>query len=282
MSITIALALLEGQSLLHSETSRLDAELLLAHTLEQSRTYLFTWPDKVLDAEQQRLYALLLERRAQGEPVAYILGKQGFWSLDLEVDASTLIPRADTELLVELALEHQNHAMPCRALDLGTGTGAIALALASECPRWHVVAVDREAAAVALAQRNAQRLGLNSADRCVVKQSHWFSEVEGNFDLIVSNPPYIDVDDPHLSQGDVRFEPASALVAAQQGLADIALIIDQSRHYLKCGAWLMLEHGYQQADAVRSLMLEQGYTSVASRQDFGGNRRVTLGCFEPK
>src|SRR5690606_5082928 len=199
--------LLHTAELPESDSPRLDAELLLAAVLGKPRSYLRTWPEADPTAAQQAVFADYLARRRAGEPVAYILGRQGFWSLDLEVAPDTLIPRPDTELLVEGALELCDGAARA-VLDLGTGTGGIALALATERPNWQVLGVDRVPAAVALAERNRQRLRLANA---AFRESHWFSALAGErFDLIVSNPPYIAENDPHLVRGDVRFEPASA------------------------------------------------------------------------
>lgn len=258
-----------------SESARLDTELLLCHALGQSRTYLMTWPDRPLSAEQQARFERLFQQRTEGEPIAYLLGFQAFWTLDLEVSSDTLIPRADTECLVERVLDL---SLPdqARVLDLGTGTGAIALALASEKPAWNLCGVDYIGGAVELAQRNAVRLGLS---RVEFKQSDWFERVSGTFDLIVSNPPYIDADDPHLQRGDVRFEPQTALVADDSGLADIRLISEQARGYLNAGGWLAFEHGFQQGESVNSLMSELGYVEVATYQDYSGNDRVTMGCW---
>ncbi|HYQ49163.1 MAG TPA: peptide chain release factor N(5)-glutamine methyltransferase, partial [Pseudomonas sp.] len=257
-----------------SPTERLDAELLLAAAIGKSRSYLHTWPERIVSSEDAEAYAGYLQRRRAGEPVAYILGQQGFWKIDLEVAPHTLIPRPDTELLVETALELQP-ASPAKVLDLGTGTGAIALALASDCPAWQVMAVDRVDEAVALAERNRQRLGLGNVK---VLASHWFSSLAGErFDLIVSNPPYIAAQDPHLVEGDVRFEPSSALVAGADGLDDLRLIVSEAPQYLLAGGWLLLEHGYDQADAVRTLLVAQGFIDVASRKDLGGHERISLG-----
>ena len=220
------------------------------------------------------MFADFLSRRLAGEPVAYILGQQGFWKLDLEVAPHTLIPRPDTELLVETALELLP-ATPARMLDLGTGTGAIALALASERPAWQVMAVDRIDEAVALAERNRQRLQLNNVH---VRTSHWYDALDGErFDLIISNPPYIRAEDPHLVAGDVRFEPSSALVAGQEGLDDLRVIIAQAPGHLLPGGWLLLEHGYDQAADVRELLSQQGFGDVCSRIDLGGHERISLG-----
>ncbi|WPP44024.1 peptide chain release factor N(5)-glutamine methyltransferase [Pseudomonas sp. AN-1] len=267
-------SLLNGAELPDSPSARLDAELLLAHVLGKPRSYLRTWPEREPDAAQCAAFAALLERRRAGEPVAYLLGRQGFWSLELEVAPHTLIPRPDTELLVETALA-LGPGGPARVLDLGTGTGAIALALACERPAWQVLGVDRVAEAVLLAERNGARLGLANA-RFV--ESRWFSALTGErFAMIVGNPPYIAADDRHLSEGDVRFEPASALVAGQDGLDDIRLIVHEAPEHLEAGGWLLLEHGYDQAEAVRALFAARGFTDVESRRDLGGHQRITLG-----
>ncbi|MDV5862641.1 peptide chain release factor N(5)-glutamine methyltransferase [Pseudomonas mendocina] len=269
--------LLDTADLPDSPTPRLDAELLLADALGKPRSYLRTWPERELDGEQLALFQSNLQRRRQGEPVAYILGHQGFWSLDLEVAPHTLIPRPDTELLVETALELLP-AMPLSVLDLGTGTGAIALALASERPAWQVTGVDRVADAVALAERNRLRLQLDNAS---FQHSHWFSALAGQrFALILSNPPYIRADDQHLAQGDVRFEPSSALVAGCDGLDDIRAIIQAAPAHLLPGGWLLLEHGFDQAEAVRALLAAGGFAEVHSRRDLAGHERISLGRFD--
>ncbi|MBD9680773.1 peptide chain release factor N(5)-glutamine methyltransferase [Pseudomonas sp. PDM18] len=268
------MTLLNEAQLPDSPSARLDAELLLAAALGKPRSFLRTWPERVVSREAHDLYDRYLARRVAGEPVAYILGRQGFWSLDLEVAPHTLIPRPDTELLVETALALLP-ASPSRVLDLGTGTGAIALALACERLSWQVLGVDRIPEAVALAERNRERLRLANV---AFRASHWFSAVEGErFSLIVSNPPYIPSTDPHLRQGDVRFEPSSALVSGQDGLDDIRLIIDQAPNHLESGGWLMLEHGFDQPDAVRDLLLSRGFSAVESRRDLGGHERISLG-----
>ena len=267
-------SLLHTADLPESPTPRLDAELLLSAALGKSRSYLRTWPEHEPSAEQLARFAAHMARRRQGEPVAYILGHQGFWSLDLEVASHTLIPRPDTELLVEAALA-QLPDVARTALDLGTGSGAIALALASERPGWQITGVDRVEQAVALAERNRERLGLNNVQFFA---SHWFSALNGRrFDLIVSNPPYIRADDMHLSQGDVRFEPSSALVAGADGLDDIRAIIQTAPAHLNVGGWLLLEHGYDQAAAVRELLAVGGFVTVSSRRDLGGHERISLG-----
>ncbi|WP_279305961.1 peptide chain release factor N(5)-glutamine methyltransferase [Pokkaliibacter plantistimulans] len=254
------------------ESPQADAEVLLTWVLGRNRAYLRAFDDLQLSDTQWLQYQTAVERRQCGEPVAYIMGVREFWSLPLRVEPSTLIPRPDTETLVEVALL-QLSATQARVLDLGTGTGAIALALASERPGWQVTGVDRLPEAVALARKNAMSLQLNVA----FLLSHWYAQVTGAFDLIVSNPPYIDSNDPHLLQGDVRFEPHSALVAADQGLADITCIVDHAPGYLTDGGWILLEHGWQQAESVQLLLRQKGFSSVQSWQDLGGNDRVTGG-----
>ena len=270
-------SLLNHAELPDSPTPRLDAELLLAHALGKSRSYLHTWPERELEAEQLERYQAAIVRRQAGEPVAYILGQQGFWSLELEVASHTLIPRPDTELLVETVLALLP-ATPAALLDLGTGTGAIALALASERPTWRLTGVDRVVEAAALAERNRARLKLANASFVA---SHWFSALTGQrYQLIVSNPPYIAADDRHLAEGDLRFEPSSALVAGADGLDDIRLIIQQAPDYLEAGGWLLLEHGFDQAAAVRELLSARGFSAVESRRDLGGHERISLGRFD--
>ncbi|EOX8565554.1 peptide chain release factor N(5)-glutamine methyltransferase [Salmonella bongori] len=261
-----------------SDSPRRDAEILLEYVTGKGRTYIMAFGETPLtDAQQQQLEALL-QRRKQGEPVAHLTGVREFWSLPLFVSPATLIPRPDTECLVEQALARLP-AKKCHILDLGTGTGAIALALASERPDCDVTAVDRMPDAVALARRNAEHLAIRNVR---ILQSCWFSALPGQrFDMIVSNPPYIDAQDPHLAEGDVRFEPLSALVADANGMADIIHIIDHARQVLTPGGYLLLEHGWQQGDAVRAAFQRAGYSDVETCCDYGGNERVTCGRSTP-
>lgn len=257
-----------------SESPRRDAEILLGYVTGRARTYILAFAETILTSAEQEQLEALLARRERGEPIAHLTGQREFWSLPLFVSPVTLIPRPDTECLVEQALARLP-AEPCRILDLGTGTGAIALALATERPDCQVTAVDFLPEAVALATRNAQHLDVRNV---TILRSDWFSALAGQrFAVIVSNPPYIDETDPHLDQGDVRFEPKSALVAGENGLADLAHIITTARDYLLPGGYVLLEHGWQQAAAVRELFTAMGYQQVETCPDYGGNERLTLG-----
>ena len=260
----------------NSDTSILDCELLLCYVLEVDPSYLKTWPERAVSPAAEEHFRALIERRILGEPVAYLIGTQGFWTLDLKVSADTLIPRPETELLVEMALGLE---LPEQAyvLDLGTGTGAIALALASERKQWNLSAVDLMPSAVALAKANAEQHQLANVE---IYQSNWFAKIPAQrFDLIVSNPPYIETDDKHLVQGDVRFERASALVSGPQGLDDLRLVIAQSVDFLGAGGWLLVEHGYNQGPAVRELFQLAGFTLIETQLDLNGLERITLGCY---
>ncbi|TDV69756.1 peptide chain release factor N(5)-glutamine methyltransferase [Pseudomonas sp. LP_7_YM] len=273
--MTIIASLLRNAELPDSPTARLDVELLLAAALGKPRSFLHTWPERIVSTEAAQAFAGYLQRRRTGEPVAYILGQQGFWSIDLEVATHTLIPRPETEMLVETALELLPGAIAHRLLDLGTGTGAIALSLAKDRPQWEVTAVDRVQEAVELAERNRRRLHLDNAQ---VLHSHWFSAVEGQrFDLILSNPPYVAASDPHLAEGDVRFEPSSALVSGPDGLDDLRLIVSQAPVHLASDGWLLLEHGHDQGPAVRDLLLGHGFEQIQTRRDLGDHERITFG-----
>ncbi|OSM99643.1 MULTISPECIES: peptide chain release factor N(5)-glutamine methyltransferase [Lonsdalea] len=257
-----------------SDSPRRDAEILLGFATGKARTFIMAFGETMLSEAEQRQLSQLLERRVAGEPVAYLTGQKEFWSLQLTVSPATLIPRPDTECLVEHALSYLP-AEPADILDLGTGTGAIALAIASERPDCRVQGVDIQLEAVTLAKENAQRLGISNA---YFTQGSWFSRVEGQrFILIVSNPPYIDAEDIHLSQGDVRFEPSGALISGEEGLADLRVIITESPQYLLPGGGLLLEHGWQQGAAVRSMLEQRGFIRVKTHKDYGSNERVSLG-----
>lgn len=260
------------------ESPKRDAEILLGFVTGRARTFIMAFGETPLTTEQLQQLETLLARREQGEPVAYLIGEREFWSLPLSVSPATLIPRPDTECLVEQALERLP-SEPVSILDLGTGTGAIALALASERPDCQVTGIDLQADAVSLAKHNAQKLNIPNAQ---FLQGSWFTPVAGErFALIASNPPYIDATDAHLFEGDVRFEPASALVADNAGLADLAHIIAAAPAYLLEGGWLLLEHGWQQAADVQKLFSVAGYQLVSTVKDYGGNDRVSLGQWQP-
>ena len=272
-----------------TENGKVDALVLLQHATGKSRTQILAFDETEIDEKVRLKLTALLDRRLKGEPIAYILGEKEFWSLSLNVSEGTLIPRPDTEILVEkafqIALEKlEENPLHFRILDLGTGTGAIALALASElsliCQKkaiqLDVIGVDLMPDVVKLAQSNAEK---NQLDVQFL-QSRWFEHVEGLFDIIVSNPPYIDETDEHLSQGDVRFEPRSALVAGENGLADLRHIIEQSPRYLKDSGYLLLEHGWKQGEEVRSIFWQNHWQGVATIRDYGDNERVTLGYWK--
>ena len=258
-----------------SETPELDLQLLLCHVLDCSSAWLVTWPERIPEAAQQAHFDALLERRIAGEPIAYLLGTQGFWSLDLQVSNATLIPRPETEMLVEMALK-LNLPSRVQALDLGTGSGAIALALASERPEWHFTAVDSQASALTIAEHNRSRYGLQNVEFCC---GDWYAPVAAKrFELIVSNPPYIDPLDDHLQRGDVRYEPRSALVSSGAGLDDLRHIVGRAPAFLARSGWLLTEHGFDQAAEVRELFAQAGFQHIASHCDLNGVERITLGC----
>lgn len=264
---------LEAALGLDASTARIEVQCLLQHVLNVNRAYLLTHPERILNADESARYLSLFERRLRGYPIAYLLGVREFFGLDFSVTDATLIPRADTELLVETALHH----LPEQGslLDLGTGSGAIALSIAHQRPDAVVVAVDASQAALKVARDNALRLNLSHVR---LQESDWFSQLPcERFDLIVSNPPYIEEGDIHLSQGDVRFEPLSALASGKDGLDDIRRIVACAREYLNAGGWLMFEHGYDQAARVRELLLQAGFGEVSSLRDLAGIERVTIG-----
>ncbi len=257
------------------ESAAYEANLLLMSLLKVNRAWLIAHQDDELPASTDAAFEALLARRLKGEPIAYILGEREFFGLSLKVTPDTLIPRADTETLVEAALAKIPPNLPYSILDLGTGTGAIALAIAINRPQTQVTAVDASAGALTVAQENAVKLQIPDVQFVL---SHWFDALAGKtFDVIVSNPPYIEADDIHLSQGDVRFEPRSALVSGQDGLNDIRHIIAHAPQHLNPQGWLMFEHGYNQANAVATLLQQAGFQHIETIKDLGGNERVTLG-----
>jgi release factor glutamine methyltransferase len=270
----IAEALQYGKrELTGSDSPEIDCRVLLCHVLDCQTSYLHAWSDKLLTERQQTQWHGLIEQRQQGQPVAYLTGQRGFWTLDLKVTSDTLIPRPDTELLVSLALEKLEPKM--WVVDLGTGSGAIALSLASEQPSSRIVATDFSMAALTVAQDNMM---IHQLHNVFFWQGSWLAAAaDSSFDMVISNPPYIEANNIHLSQGDLRFEPLSALISGADGLDDIRLIVKGAQRCLKSGGWLMVEHGYDQAEKIRALFNRSGFNNVSSRQDFGGNDRVTMG-----
>ena len=280
MSMTIRTALHQASerfaALAHANP-QLDAQVLLCHVLQRGRSFLLTWPERTLTEQQSRDFERLTRRRAAGEPIAHLTGEREFWSLPLKVTADTLIPRPETELLVALALNHMPSTAPGAVADMGTGSGAVALALASERPGWQVLATDSAAAALAVARENAERLQLRNVR---FEHGDWCTGLGGaQFDLVVSNPPYVPTQDPHLSAGDVRFEPRSALLAGPDGMDAIRRLARCSRAHLKPDGWLMFEHGPDQGAESRGLLTELGYRAIATHRDLGDRERVTEGCW---
>jgi release factor glutamine methyltransferase len=268
-------AVLSAARELEASSARIEVQCLLQKILHVPRVYLLAHPERSLTEAEFTRYSELLQRRLYGEPVAYILGEREFFGLNLKVTPATLIPRPDTELLVELAVQRIPARERCAVLDLGTGSGAIALAIAQACPQAGVLACDASAPALAVAQENARALGISNVS---FVQSDWFTALgTQRFALIVSNPPYIAAGDPHLAQGDVRFEPVSALVSGSDGLDDIRQIITRSPAHLEAGGWLLLEHGYNQAARVRRLLQDAGFDGVFSACDLAGIERASAG-----
>lgn len=254
---------------------RVDARLLLQHVLGVDHAFLLTYPDRILTSQQTSEFSGLVRRRIEGIPVAYLIGKQGFYDLTFKVTEAVLIPRPETELLVELALERIPVGQPCRILDLGTGSGAIAITIAKHRPQSQVTAVDLSSDAIAVARWNTGNLEVNSV-RLIT--GSWFGELSGErFDLIVSNPPYVAENDPHLQQGDLRFEPQMALSADDNGLSCISHIINKAPDHLVNDGWLLLEHGYDQAAACRQLLQERDFSNICSHPDLAGIMRVSGG-----
>jgi release factor glutamine methyltransferase len=259
---------------INSDEAKFESQLLLQHVLNVNRAWLIAY---ALDSVQEDVYKkfdALLKRRLNGEPIAYILGYREFFGLPLKVSTDTLIPRSDTETLVEIALDKMSAQLSLDTLDLGTGSGAIALAIAKHRQNAQVTAVDASQEALAIAIENARLLNIENVH---FELSNWFSALNNQtFDVIVSNPPYIEEDDAHLKQGDLRFEPLSALMAAEQGLAAIRLIAQQARQYLKMSGLLLVEHGYDQADAVRDIFEKTGYRDIQCLKDLAGLNRMTV------
>lgn len=260
---------------LDKPVARLEARMLLQHLLGVDHAWLLTHETEALDLPKLNQFQQLLQRRLDGEPIAHILGYREFYSLQLKVTPDTLIPRPDTEVLVEAALRHIPKSMSYQVLDLGTGTGAIALAIASQRPDAKITAVDSSINALDVARDNAKQLGINNV---IFLQSNWFSSLgEQQFDIIVCNPPYIPVSDPHLALGDLRFEPKSALASGSDGLDDIRKIVEQAKTHLTKQGSLHFEHGYDQAPQVLALIKNEGFATVEQHKDLAGIIRVTSG-----
>ena len=265
----------QATGLLPSDTARLDAEVLLAHALGETRSHLRAWPEKILSAEQQSQFQQLLQARIRGEPVAYLTGLREFWSLSLSLTPATLIPRPETETLVALALAVIPVNSTALIADLGTGSGAIALAIAHERPRCHLLATDISPTAIATASANARQLGINNIE---FHHGDWCEPLAGRqCDVIVSNPPYIRNTDPHLQSGDVRFEPRSALAAGPQGMDDLEKIARCASHHLRTRGWLLMEHGYDQGKQAIQLLQANGFQTVTDHADDAGLSRVVMG-----
>jgi release factor glutamine methyltransferase len=273
--VTIDQALSHATNALPSDTARLDAELLLAQIINKTRSHLYAWPEQPLNSDQYKHFLEAINLRAAGEPLAYLTGHREFWSLDLQVSSEVLIPRPETELLVELALKRLP-STACKVAELGTGSGAIALALASERAEWDITATDISEAALNIARKNASALQLDALNFAV---GRWYQGLPGkNYQLIISNPPYVSDQDPHLNEGDARFEPKKALMGGRDGLRDIRHLISNAVEFLIPEGWLMLEHGYDQAEPVRQLFLQAGFASIETYHDLAKQPRVTIGC----
>jgi len=259
-----------------SDTPRIDAEVIMQHIIEHPLAWLIAYGDTLATTDHVQQFYQLVEERQQGQPIAYLVGKRDFWSLSLKVSTQVLIPRPDTETLVEHALQRLPNDAPVNVLDLGTGSGAIALSLAKERPLSRVTAVDSQTGALAVARENARINNITNVDFI---KSDWFHDISSDsaFELIASNPPYIEAGDPHLTQGDLRFEPSSALVAKHGGLSDLTTIIHQSLGYLSPNGWLIVEHGYNQAESVTALFKQAGYQNIECYNDLNELPRCTVG-----
>ena len=258
-----------------SPSATLDAQVLLCHILNCNRAHLIAWPEKELSPQQIDSFQKLIKQRQQGSPVAHLTGQREFWSLNFKVNNSTLIPRPETETLIEFILDKFGEKKELTVLDMGTGTGAIAITLSSEKPDWKITASDISTAAITLAKENS--IILNTKNITFL-QSDWFTKIpQQTFDLIVSNPPYISIDDPHLAEGDIRFEPKSALTSGKTGMDDIEHLCSQAKNYLAKDGWLIVEHGYNQKSVVADCFTRNEYKNVSQRNDLAGHCRMTAG-----
>ena len=275
--MNIQLALRQASKALagSSPSAILDAQVLLTHVLRCNTAHLAAWPEKTLSDAQLADFQKLVKQRRQGVPVAHLTGSREFWSLDFSVDNSTLIPRPETETLVEYLLDNFGNREYLKLLDMGTGTGAIAISIATERPGWEIVASDISEQALELARQNCSR---HDTSNVTLIHSDWFQNIDTeNFDIIISNPPYIASDDPHLSQGDVRFEPQSALSSGVTGMDDIEHLCSQAKNYLLQDGWLIVEHGYNQKQLVAECFVKNGYIEINQQQDLSGHTRMTAG-----
>lgn len=258
-----------------SPSARLDAQVLLTHILQCNTAHLAAWPEKNLSEEQAAKYLQLTQQRKDGQPVAHLTGTREFWSLAFAVNDSTLIPRPETETLIEFILGNFSNKKNLKLLDIGTGTGAIAISIASEKPGWKIFASEVSEQALVLARKNSER---HQTSNITFIHSNWFDNItDHDFDIIVSNPPYIADDDPHLLQGDIRFEPRSALSAGESGMDDIEHLCLHAKDHLAKDGWLIVEHGYDQAQMVAECFAKQGYTQVEQKKDLAGHTRMTAG-----
>ena len=273
--VSIRQLLEQATRTLNTDSARLDAEVLLGYVLQQARSHFHAWPEKLVPVTSHMRFTELLQRRLEGEPVAYLTGEREFWSLPLTVTADTLIPRPETETLVAQALQQIPADRPQRVADLGTGSGAIALAIARERPQCRIIATDIDASALGVARSNAARLGLH---RIEFHTGSWCEPLSGmRLDMIVSNPPYIAENDPHLESGDVRFEPRAALASGPQGMDDLTTIAQCASKHLEPGGWLLMEHGYHQGALARQLLEATGFVEVITCTDDAGLDRVVAG-----
>ncbi|MGW8246592.1 MAG: peptide chain release factor N(5)-glutamine methyltransferase [Acidiferrobacterales bacterium] len=275
MTLNDAIVAATAQLKNSSPTPALDAQVLLAHTLERDRTYIIAHARDTLDTEIQKRFQQLVAQRLDGTPVAYLTGQQEFWSLPINVTPDTLIPRPETELLVELALDKIPQEKEFQVADIGTGSGAIALAIAGERKRSRVVASDSSTNAIRVARENAKQLGIPNIEFTIGSLFDAFGDKK--FNLIVSNPPYIPENDPHLLQGDVRFEPRNALAAGPDGLDVIRRIVEDAERHLLPGGWLMIEHGYDQEAPIEELFRQAGFEEIECYRDLAGQPRITIG-----
>jgi release factor glutamine methyltransferase len=277
--VSIRQLLEQATRLLNSESARLDAEVLLGHVLQQQRSYFHAWPEKLLPLEYRECFRQLLQQRLQGKPVAYLTGKREFWSLPLNVTTDTLIPRPETETLVAQALQRLPAGQGQLIADLGTGSGAIALAIARERPECRIIATDISTAAIAVASGNARQLGIHTV---TFLTGNWCEPLAGKpLDMIVSNPPYIAESNPHLNAGDVRFEPRTALAAGPQGMDALTCIAQCATRHLQAGGWLLMEHGYDQGELAKQLLEDTGFIEITDHADDAGQDRVIAGRYSP-